>query len=135
MTGLRAGEVTRHFDSQLEASINGMLDQRLRTSSWELFGNSWYGFGGASTWGTSTVKLGVQGAIREDMTNDSFTAVLERSGSGGVDVVRLVVPSAGTVHDYVQNLIWGWQRSLQINSHSELVVRTPPGRSGEQNRL
>jgi DNA-binding SARP family transcriptional activator/uncharacterized membrane protein YhaH (DUF805 family) len=124
MTGLRAGEVTRHFDSQLEASINGMLDQRFRTSSWELFGNSWYGFGGASTWGTSTVKLGVQGAIREDMTNDSFTAVLERSGPSGPDVVRLVVPSAGTVHDYVQNLIWSWQRSLQVNSHSELVVRT-----------
>jgi len=124
MTGLRAGEVTRHFDSQLEASINGMLDQRLRTSSWELFGNSWYGFGGASTWGTSTVKLGVQGAIREDMTNDSFTAVLERSGPGGVDVVRLVVPSAGTVHDYVRNLIWSWQRSLHINSNSEIAVRT-----------
>lgn len=124
LVGLRAGEVTRHFDSQLEASINGMLVERLRTSSWELFGNSWYGIGGASTRGTATVQLGVQGAIREDMTNDSFTAVLERSGPGGPDVVRLVVPSAGAVHDYVQNLVWGWQRNLQINSHSELVVRT-----------
>src|SRR5713101_4794036 len=57
------------------------------------------------------------------MTNESFTAVLERIAPDGHDVVRLIVPSASAVRDYVRNMIWDWQRNLQINSRSELAVR------------
>jgi DNA-binding SARP family transcriptional activator len=123
LTGLRAGEVTRHFDSRVEGAINGMLAERTLTRGWQLGGNSFIGSVRTRTEGNAWVQLGVQGSIREDLTNDSFTAVLERSSSSGPDVVRLIVPSAGAVHDYVRDLIWNWQRGLQINSRSELAVR------------
>jgi len=127
ITGLQAGEVTRHFDSQLEASVNGMLHERMTYGGWGAgmgIGRFNFGFNRGKGEGTATVNLGVQGTIREDMTNESFTAVLERIGPDGHDVVRLIVPSAGAVRDYVRNLIWDWQRSLQVNSRSELAVRT-----------
>lgn len=57
------------------------------------------------------------------MTNESFTAVLERTGPDGPDVLRLIVPSAGAVKEYVRSLIWAWQHSLDVNSRSELAVR------------
>jgi len=123
LTGLQAGEITKHFDSQMEASINGMLVQRLRSFGWTLFGNTGYSFGSTDIWGQSSVRLGLQGTIREDMTDESFTAVLERNGADGPDVVRLIVPSAGSVQEYVRNFIWSWQRSLRVDSHSELAVR------------
>jgi DNA-binding SARP family transcriptional activator len=124
LAGLQAGEVTKHFDSQLEASINGMLVQRLRSFGWTLFGNTGYSFGSNDIWGRSSVRLGLQGTIHEDVTDESFTAVLERKGAAdGPDVVRLVVPSAGAVQEYVRNFIWSWQRSLGVDSQSELAVR------------
>jgi hypothetical protein len=111
----------------LEASVNGMLHERMTYGGWGAgvgIGRFSFGFNRGKGEGTATVNLGVQGTIREDMTNESFTAVLERIGPDGHDVVRLIVPSASSVRDYVRNLIWDWQRSLQVNSRSELAVRT-----------
>ena len=127
ISGLQAGEVTRHFDSQLEASVNGMLLERMTYRGMGVgvgIGRFSLGVNRGTGEGTATVNLGVQGTIREDMTNESFTAVLERIGPDGHEVVRLIVPSAGSVREYVRNLIWDWQRSLQVNSRSELAVRT-----------
>jgi DNA-binding SARP family transcriptional activator len=126
LNGLGASEVTRHFDSNLEASVNGMLFERMSYGGWGAgvgIGHFSLGLNRGTGVGTSTVRLGVQGTIREDMTDDSFTAVLERTGPGGPDVVRLIVPSAGSVREYVRNMLWEWQRSLQVNSRSELAVR------------
>src|SRR6266849_1422824 len=127
ISGLQAGEVTRHFDSQLEASVNGMLLERMTYRGMGVgvgIGRFSLGVNRGTGEGTATVNLGVQGTIREDMTNESFTAVLERIGPDGHEVVRLIVPSAGSVREYVRNMIWDWQRSLQVNSRSELAVRT-----------
>jgi DNA-binding SARP family transcriptional activator len=126
ISGLQAGEVTRHFDSQLEASVNGMLFERMTYGGWGGgvgIGRFSLGLNRGTGVGTSTVQLGVQGTIREDMTDESFTAVLERIGPDGHDVIRLIVPSAGSVRDYVRSLVWAWQRSLDVNSRSELAVR------------
>ncbi|MDQ2943784.1 MAG: bacterial transcriptional activator domain-containing protein [Candidatus Dormibacteraeota bacterium] len=126
ISNLEAGEVTRHFDSQLEASVNGMLLEHMTYRGMGAgvgLGRFSFGLNRGTGEGTASVNLGVQGTIREDMTNESFTAVLERIGPDGQDVVRLIVPSAGAVREYVRNLLWDWQRSLRVNSRSELAVR------------
>ncbi|MFI5284489.1 MAG: hypothetical protein ACHQ0J_15395, partial [Candidatus Dormibacterales bacterium] len=121
-TGLRAGEVTRHFDSQVEAAINGMLRERTTSKGSGISFSSDFLTTSASTGvsnGQGRLELGARGSIREDWTNENFIAVLETTGQEGPDVLRLVVPSAASVHDYVRELVWSWQRSLGVNSSSE----------------
>ena len=126
VTGLRAVEVSRHFDSALEASINGGFNQWMKTRGFGGnigIGRFSFGLSAGRAWGAGTIELAAQGTIREDIVNDSYTAVLERDSSDSPDVIRLVVPAAIGIQDYVRQLIWGWQRSLSINSRAELAVR------------
>jgi DNA-binding SARP family transcriptional activator len=126
LTGQRSVEVSRHFDSALEASINGGFHQWMKNRSLGLgvgIGRFSLGASAGHGWGAGTIELAARGTIREDMVNDSFTAVLERDGSDSPDVTRLVVPAAIALQDYVRQLVWDWQRRLTINSQAELAVR------------
>lgn len=126
LVGLRSVEVSRHFDSALEASINGGFHQWMKYRGLGAgvgIGRFSLGVSGGDGWGAGTIELAARGTIREDIVNDSFTAVLEQDGPEP-DVTRLVVPAAIAAQDYVRQLIWDWQRRLTINSKAELAVRT-----------
>jgi DNA-binding SARP family transcriptional activator len=124
VSGLRIVELNRHFDSQLEASAEGTLHEWSRNRGWSTgigigpFGIS-RGWGGGATDGVLNFDL--RGKMQEDWTHENFVVVLERDD--GADVVRLIVPSDPAVHEYLQNLLWTWQRNLVVNSASELLVR------------
>lgn len=126
ITDLIAGELNRRFDTHLEAAINGSLDHHLRTRSLGLgvsYGRLSLGGAFGSIRGFSSVELGVGGTTHEDLTGDSFMAVLEKRGPDGGDTLRLVVPSGEACRDYVRQMLHTWQRSLGINSKRELAVR------------
>ena len=126
LSGMRTLEVSRHFDSALEASINGGFHQWLKLRGLGAsvgIGRFALGISGSRGQGAGTIDLAAQGTIREDIVNDSYTALLAGDGPDFQDVTRLVAPSATAIQDYVRELIWGWQRSLTVNSRAELVVR------------
>lgn len=126
LSGMRPLEVSRHFDSALEASINGGFHQWLKIRGLGAsvgIGRFALGVSGSRGQGAGTIDLAAQGTIREDIVNDSYTALLAGDGPDFQDVTRLVAPSATAIQDYVRELIWGWQRSLTVNSRAELVVR------------
>ncbi len=119
-------ELYRHFDSQLEASINGTLYELTRYGGWNLgVGIGPFGLSRSTGrgFGDGVLNLGLQGTMHEDWTHENFVAVLETRSGDRIDVVRLIVPSDPSVHEYVQNLLWGWQRDLGIDSAAELLVR------------
>jgi DNA-binding SARP family transcriptional activator len=123
---LKVVELNRHFDSQLEASINGTLDEFTRDKGW----NIGIGFGpfGASRsisqgFGHGDLNLGLHGTMQEDWAHENFVAVFETQPGDEADVFRLIVPSDPAVHKYVQNLLWSWQRDLGVDSAAELLVR------------
>src|SRR5205823_1830021 len=60
---------------------------------------------------------------QEDWAHENFVAAFETRAGDRTDVVRLIVPSDSAVHEYVQNLLWSWQRELGIDSAAELLVR------------
>ena len=119
-------ELNRHFDSQLEASINGTLRELIRARGWNLgvgFGPFGVSRSTSTGFGDGVLNLALRGSMQEDWAHENFVAVFETRAGDRADVVRLIVLSDTAVHEYVQNLLWGWQRDLGIDSAAELLVR------------
>jgi DNA-binding SARP family transcriptional activator len=123
---LKVVELNRHFDSQVEASINGTLHEFTRGKGWNIgigFGPFGLSRSMSQGFGDGVLNLGLRGTMQEDWAHENFVAVFETHTGGQTDVFRLVVPSDPAVHEYVQNLLWSWQRDLGVDSAAELLVR------------
>ncbi len=101
---LRLGEVRRHFDAQTSATITGWMTHDLGFRGW----GGGLGVGGAGLGlakvglaGTSNVNLTLSGTTRDDMLGDGFIAVFERDSGGGIDTIRVMVPSEQATRELV----------------------------------
>ncbi len=117
----RVGEVSRHFDQRMNASINGWLQHALNVHGWgvNIAGNS----GGLSInklglSGASAVELAATAVNRTDLTGDGFLAVLEREHlDGRLETTRVIAPSLPACREYVVQLMRGLAASFGSGSH------------------
>jgi hypothetical protein len=124
--GLKVVELNRHFDSQLEASINGTIHEFTSNKGWNIgigFGPFGLSRSMGQGFGDGVLNLDLRGTMQEDWAHENFVVVFETQRGDQTDVMRLIVPSDPAVHEYVQNLLWSWQRDLGVNSAAELLVR------------
>lgn len=103
LSDARLGEVTRHFDQSLTATVSGWLDSRLSGIG---VGGRAGGLGVAFLPSISTtVGLSVTGVVRADLLNDAFMAVLEFDQPGGwVETYRIVCPPETAIRVGVREL-------------------------------
>jgi hypothetical protein len=105
---LRLGEVSRHFDTNTTATINGWLTHELGFHGWAVGaarGGLGLGVGSLGLSGASSANLTFSGTTRDDLMGDGFIAVFERDVPGGVDTVRVVVPSEQATQEWVGALL------------------------------
>jgi DNA-binding SARP family transcriptional activator len=131
-SGLRVGEVERHFDQVTAAAIQGGMQHafRLKGTSTSVHGlpaevlmfdtASWTRMTGS---GISAVQLGMTGRTSDDLTDDAFVAVLERDQADGVDTIRAVVPSERNARAYVNQILMVWSAQLAPGSDRALMLR------------
>ena len=107
--GVRIGELTRHFDSEVFATFSGWLDHSLSFEGWSVaIENSRIGgsFGRLGLSGTSTVQGTISGRSQTDLMSDAIVAVFD---TDDFDTVRAVCPSAtacrAIVQDYIESFI------------------------------
>lgn len=130
-SGLRVGEVERHFDQVTAAAIQGGMRHAFRmegTSSSihglpQVFLMDTSSYTQMSGSGTSAVQLALSGRTSADLTDDAFVAVLERDQPEGVDTIRAVVPSERHAREYVNQVLMVWSAQLAPNSDRELMLR------------
>lgn len=106
--GLRLGEVTRHFDSNTAATINGWLTHELGFHGWAVggtIGRVGLGVGRLGLSGASEVNLTSSGTTRDDLMGDGFIAVFEQDTPAGADTLRVVVPSEQATREWVDALL------------------------------
>lgn len=129
-TGLKVGEVERHFDQVTSAAIQGGMKHEFRIKGMSSTLHNVPGFyydTSSSTrmrgTGVSTVQLGMEGRSTTDLTDDAFVAVFERPGPDGVDTLRGVVPSERQAQAYVSQILTLWSSHLVPNSELEMTLR------------
>lgn len=121
-TGLKPGELTRRFDSNTVASINGWLAHDLAFHGWAVATNiDGLGLGLAKIGlsGTSQVELTSSGTTRESLTGDGFIAILEFDIPTGTDTLRVVVPPEHSVRDIVTTIVSEIGENLRPNSATQ----------------
>jgi hypothetical protein len=107
-TGLHLGEVERHFDSSITASITGWLEHDLAFRGWGVGVAGQHvgvGTGRLGLVGQSSVQLDLRGVARDDLLADGFVAVLERRDVGSIDTLRVVVPSQPMIREIIGALL------------------------------
>jgi hypothetical protein len=132
-TGLRIGEVSRHFDSNTSATITGWLTHNLGFHGWGLgveIGALGLGLGMLGLAGTSQVNLTSSGTTRDNLMSDGFVAVLEQDTPTGPDTVRLVVPSEQAARELVSALLDEVAEDFtKTDGNGETSVEYPPAYS------
>ena len=102
--GFRLGEVTRHFDTNTSAAIQGWMthDRGIRGGGVGVgLGRLGLGVGRIGLSGTSEVSLRSSGTNRDDLMGDGFVAVLEKSNGRSVDTLRVVVQSENETREWI----------------------------------
>lgn len=124
---LRLGEISRHFDSQLAASLEGWMDHDLGFHGFGVglgVGGVGVRVGNLGLAGHSDVHLTMTGTARDNLLVDAFMAVLEEDlPRGGLDTVRVVVPSEPAARQFVSGLLDQWAERFGAGSHTEYIVR------------
>jgi hypothetical protein len=103
-SGFRLGEVTRHFDVNTSATIQGWMTHDMKFAGWGVgasLGRSSLGIGSIGLSGTSQVSLTSSGINRDNLMGDGFIAVLEKPSDRRVELLRLVVPSENETREWV----------------------------------
>ncbi len=115
------GEIDRHFDRRMEGSITGWLDHRLGVYGWGAgvrLGNVGLGLGQTGIAGQSQVNLSLEGTIRDDLLNNSFIAVLERTlPTGMVDTLRVIVPPDSAIRAFLHRFVGALGQQVTSGSH------------------
>ena len=105
LRSVHLGEVSRHFDSQINTSIDAYLSHRLGFEGWSAgitVGRMSVGVGRLGLTGESTLDGSIRGTARDNLTGDGFLAVFEVRRSDGLpDTYRLVVPSEPEIQAFL----------------------------------
>lgn len=135
--GLQLGEVSRHFDSQTSASIEGWLNHNLQVSGrtvsyqrgltgadYRYYDSMSVGNYSGSITGQSSVHLTFSGTTRDNLLADGFVAVLEQETTEGwMDTLRVIVPSEPAMREYVQQFIASMGKMFPSGSHRDAVLQ------------
>lgn len=108
LTSPRLAEVSKHFDSNTNASITGWMDHNLGFHGWGAgvgVGGVGLGVGRLGLSGHSDVNLTMDATTRDNMLSDGFIAVLEIGSGASVQPIRLVVPGDPAARGTVASLI------------------------------
>lgn len=134
--GLQLGEVSRHFDSQTSASIEGYLNHNLQVSGravsyqrgltgadYRYYDQMSAGNFSGSITGQSSVHLTFSGTTRDNLLADGFVAVLEQeTAEGWMDTLRVIVPSEPAMREYVQQYIASMGKMFPPGSHRDAML-------------
>lgn len=120
---VKVGEVSRHFDQRLNASVGGWLHHELGLHGWWVGGSAGkvgLGIGQVGISGTSEVDLHITGVMRDDLAGDGFVAILEHEQTNGViDTIRVIVPSEPACRAYIVHHLKVIRANMTTGSHVE----------------
>lgn len=121
--GLRLGEVSSQFDSQMAGQIAGSLRHELGFHGGFVglgIGGLGLGVGRLGLSGVSTVDLATESTSRPDLLNQGFVAVFEIPASGGLaDTLRVVVPSEAASAQMVKDFAYDVAQRMGRHAPSE----------------
>ena len=113
-SGWKLGELSRQFDQQTTATVEGWLDHRLGSHGWGVAasaGRLGLGTGRFGLSGSSSVHLNIDGTTRANPLGDGFIAILE-DPADATRVLRLVVLSEPAVHAFLSDMLVGYAAHL-----------------------
>jgi hypothetical protein len=120
------GEISRHFDQRMQASISGWLNHELSFHGWGAglrVGNVGLGLGQMGLSGQSQVNLNMSGTMRDDLLSDSFVAVFERTLPNGMtDTLRVLVPPEPALHDFLSQFVNGLAQQITPGTHCQAAL-------------
>lgn len=126
ISGMRIGEVGRHFDQQTNALYASWLERRLGIQSLK-FGlqnsNANLGFSSVNLVEQAEQKQYMHSTTRDNLLGDGFVAVFEYiTPNGFTDIVRVVVPSEPASRDFLQIYMADLGRTFGVGSHCEEAI-------------
>lgn len=120
------GEISRHFDSQINAQITGWLDHEFYGGGVGIidWGNLGMIIGTLGFQGMSQVNLDLAGTARDNLAGDGFVAVLENSQSPDQgSILRVVAPSEPAAREFVASLLLSLGKGCGEGSYQDEAFR------------
>jgi len=118
---MHLGEVARHFDSSITASVTGWLQHDLAFRGWGVGVAGQHvglGTGRLGLVGQSSVQLDLSGVARDDLLADGFVAVLDRRDGRSIETLRVVVPSQPMIREIIASMLECFAAPLEHGTHT-----------------